>query len=247
MAGQKSKKVLQDHKRVGKRFIPPFVQEFKMEELSYVNLVFPHVLWMGMLNDNFGYRTGVNLSIALTKTAHAAHRSEKHVNFALCGSYSMLLPESKSEILRVCEKQGVLKDIQRALAPIIVHYDGFPMSFLGIGDISTEPQILLMELKRAIQRSINKYETPGLVLQANLIVAQAATGGLYISENIKLPDFDSIIAQPDSEEAKHAGAFVRASSFAMFLPNDISLYEAWSRQFWNQGYKIEPCFFSGDE
>lgn len=247
MAKQKKKKVLQDHKQVGKRFIPPFVQELKMKELSYVNLVFPHVVWMGLLNDRFGYRAGVNLSIELAKIAHAAHRSEKHVNFALCGSYSMLLPESKSEVLRVCEKQGLLKDIQRALAPITLHYDGFPMSFLGIGDISTDPKTLLMELKHAIQGCINKYETPGLVLQANLIVAQAATGGLCISENIILPDFESIITKPDSEDAKRAGAFVRASSFAMFLPNDIELYEAWSKQFWNQGYKIEPCFFSGDD
>ncbi len=120
------------------------------------------------------------------------------------------------------------------------------MAFLGIGDLSVNPGILLQELKQTVAKCMNKYETPGLVLQTNLIVIQAATGGLYFSNDIKLPDFDSIISDPDSDAARRAAAFVRAGSLAMFMPDDLPLYEKWSKSFWNQGYKVDSCKFSED-
>jgi hypothetical protein len=246
VAKQKKKRVLQDHKQIGKRFIPPFLQQLNLKELSYVKLLFPHLVWMGLLNDRFGYKMGVNLSIELAKLSHSVFGSKKHVNFALCGSYSVLSPELKSKIVRACEQNGWLKDVQRALAPITHHYDEFPMAFLGIGDLSANPGILLQELKQTVAKCMNKYETPGLVLQTNLIVAQTATGGLFFSEDIKLPDFDSIVSDPDSEAAKRAAAFVRAGALAMCMPDDLPLYEKWSKSFWNQGYRVDPCSFLED-
>jgi hypothetical protein len=109
MAKQKKKGVLQDHKRVGKRFIPPFLQLPNLKDLSYVSLIFPHLAWMGLLNDRLGYKQGVNLSVELAKAAHSALGSEKHVNFALCGSYSVLSHEAKSQIIRECDQKGWLK------------------------------------------------------------------------------------------------------------------------------------------
>jgi hypothetical protein len=120
------------------------------------------------------------------------------------------------------------------------------MAFLGIGDLSVNPGVLLKELKQTVVKCMNKYETPGLVLQTNLIVIRAATGGLFFSEEVKLPDFDSIIRDPDSEAAKRAAGFVRAGALAMCMPDDVTLHEKWSRSFWNQGYKLDPCSFSED-
>ena len=243
---KKKKSVLQDHKRIGKRFIPPFLQLLNLKELSYVRLIFPHLVWMGLLNDRFGYRDGVNISIELAKLAHSTLGSEKHVNFALCGAYSSLSSESKAEILRECKQKGWLKDVQRALAPISLYYGEFPMAFLGIGDLSVNPGILLQELKQTVAKCINKYETPGLVLQTSLMIIQSATGGLVFSSDIELPDFDSIIREPDSEAAKRAGAFVRSGALMTFQPEEIGLYEKWPKSFWDQGYKVDTCSFTED-
>jgi hypothetical protein len=120
------------------------------------------------------------------------------------------------------------------------------MAFLGIGDLSVNPEILLQEHKQTVAKHMNKYETPSLVLQANLIVTQAATGGLFFSKDVRMPDFESIIRDPDSEAAKHAAAFVRAGALAMCMPDDLPLYEKWSKSFWNQGYKLDRCSFPED-
>lgn len=243
MTTQRQKGILQDHKRVGKRFVPPFLQLPNLKELNYVKLIFPHLAWMGLLNDRFGCKQGVGLSVELAKLAQSLLGSEKHVNFALCGSYDALSHEAKSRMVRECDEKGWLKDIQRALAPITLQYDEFPMAFLGIGDLSVNPETLLQELKRTVASCLNKYETPGLVLQANLIVIQGATGGLYFSKDVKLPDIEAIIKSPDSEAAKHAAAFVRAGAMAMFQPEDLLSHEKWSKSFWNQGYKVDSCSF----
>jgi len=243
MAKHKKKGVLQDHKQVGKRFVPPLLQLRNVKDVSFVKHLFPHLVWMGLMNDRFGYARGVRLSIDLAKITHSALREEKHMNFALCGSYSFLSPEAKSKIVIECDEKGWLNDIRRALAPLTLQYDDFPMAFLGIGDLDVKSGVLLQELKRTVGKCINKYETPGLVPQTNLIMVQAVTGGLNISKDIQMPDFDSIIKDPDSEAAKRAAAFVRAGSLAMCMPDELML-EKWSKSFWNQGGKVDSCLFS---
>ena len=248
MAKKRKKEVLQDHKRIGKRFVPPLLQLQNVKDVSFIKQLFPHLVWMGMINHRLEYAKGVRLAIDLAKISHSVLKDEKHKNFALCGNYSLLSPEAKSEIVTICQKKGWLNDIQRSLAPLTLQYDDFPMAFFGIGDLDVKPEVLLQELRRVVAKCINKYETSGLVLQTNLIMVQAATGGLRISQHIQLPDFDSIINSPDSEAAKRAAAFVRAGAFAMCLPDDCML-EKWSKSFWNQGLKVDSCSFSeeGDD
>lgn len=241
----KKKGVLQDHKRIGKRFIPPLLQLRNIKDVSFIKQLLPHLVWMGLINHRFEYAKGVRLAIDLAKITHSVFGGEKHANFALCGNYSLLSPEAKSEVVAICEKKGWLNDIRRSLAPLVLQYDDFPMAFLGIGELDVRPEVLLQELKKVVGKCINKYETAGLVLQTNLIMVQATTGGLRISQDIRLPDFDSIINDPGSEAAKRAAAFVRAGSFAMCMP-DEHILEKWSKSFWNQGLKVDSCSFSED-
>jgi hypothetical protein len=245
MAKQKKKEVLQDHKRIGKRFVPPLLQLRNVKDVSFIKQLFPHLVWMGLINQRLEYEKGVRLTIDLAKISHSVFKDEKHVNFALCGNYSLLSSEAKSEIITICQEKRWLNDIRRSLAPLILQYDDFPMAFFGIGDLDVKREVLLQELKRVVGKCINKYETPGLVLQTNLIMVQAATGGLRISPHIQFPDFDSIVNDPDSEAAKRAAVFVRAGSFAMCMPDEYVL-EKWARSFWNQGSKVDSCSFSED-
>ena len=44
---QKKKKILEGHKRIGKRFIPPMMQLPMMRSTSYVNDMLPELVWIG--------------------------------------------------------------------------------------------------------------------------------------------------------------------------------------------------------
>lgn len=54
-----------------------------------------------------------------------------------------------------------------------------------------------------------------------------------------LPDFNSVIDAPESDEAKRAAGFMRANAIGEFGMLEIS--DAWARYFWNRGYELSPC------
>jgi hypothetical protein len=51
----KKKIILGDHKKVGSKFIPPMAQ-LGITDVSTINQIFPEIIWMGLLNDSYGYR-----------------------------------------------------------------------------------------------------------------------------------------------------------------------------------------------
>jgi hypothetical protein len=53
-------KILKDHKRIGKRFVPPLMQ-LGIEEVNYINELLPEIIWMGLVFDRIDYRAGINL------------------------------------------------------------------------------------------------------------------------------------------------------------------------------------------
>jgi hypothetical protein len=59
-----------------------------------------------------------------------------------------------------------------------------------------------------------------------------------------VPDLNSLIDAPESEEAKRAAGFVRNGVMSEFMPMGKVKDNAWARAFWNQGYKIDACDFS---
>jgi|GEM_PF-5414525 len=91
------KEILKDHKRIGKRFVPPLMQ-LGIQEVSYINKLLPEIIWMGLVFDRIDYRAGVNLCEKVTKLAHEIYASEKHANFALCGSFLRLEDRQKEEL-----------------------------------------------------------------------------------------------------------------------------------------------------
>ena len=62
MNNKNSKKtVLSGHKKVGSKFIPPFAQIGQFSEISYINVVLPEIIWMGLVQDTLGVRGCVDL------------------------------------------------------------------------------------------------------------------------------------------------------------------------------------------
>ena len=63
--GNKKKRVLEGHKKVGSRFITPMKQLPNMKSISYVNQMMPELIWIGLINDSIGYVKGARRAIAL--------------------------------------------------------------------------------------------------------------------------------------------------------------------------------------
>jgi hypothetical protein len=240
---KKPREILQGHKRVGKRFLPPMASVQNLKPVSYVNQLLPEILWMGLINDVLGYKDGLELCQTLAVTAKKVHQSKMNINFALCSSYLQLSEAERSEIVSRLAEAKALDRLTSCISPLVVLYKGFPLAFLGAGESAPGREDLVRILKNSIRRHIVKYEVPGLVIQAAVMYIRGITGGLSFPKNMKVPDLNAIVSSPESEEAKMAGALVRS-----FVLTEITLAgedkkDSWARDFWNQGLHLDGCEF----
>jgi hypothetical protein len=241
------KKILKGHKKVGNRFIPPMMQLPNWAEISYVNQILPEIIWMGLINDQFDYRKGVELVVDLAQRAFELKETDKHINFTLASNFSLLSAERKAELVKGLEKDSKIKQYRDCLQPLITLYKDFPMSFIGESKNKLTKKSLVENIRNCVEKYIDKYETPALIIQANVVYVRSVTGGLQIAPHIETPDLNSLIDDPESEKARRAGSFARINAMQEFSILGEKRADDWSRSFWNQGYKIDKCDFSWEE
>lgn len=245
--------VLSDHKKVGKRFVPPFMQLGNFHEIEWVRNTLPEVLWLGLLNYNCGLKDGSDLAVSLAKAAvraSAAHPQKWH---APMSSYSLLTGSHKTEIIKILGAEGSLPSLKEALIPLVAFYPECPVTFL-FGDnppcIEDSP-MKLEDFKSFLAQMYNKYEKPATLAQANAIYVAFATDMLKVVRGSSLAEFPAIANFPNTEKSKRVAASVYASIPAFigkFLDQNFDGKQSeWSAYFWNHGLDIEPCSFYGVE
>ena len=243
----KKKTVLEDHKKVGNKFIPPMMQLPNWNEISYINQILPEIIWMGLINDKYGYRNGIDLSSKIATKAFELRETDKHINFTIASNFNLLSENKKSEIVRDLTKSSDISKYRDALLPLIALYQGFPLSFLGMSQEIRKKEELIAIMKKCVERHFNKYETPASIIQANVIYVRRSTGGLHLASHIEMPDLNSLLDDPESEKAKRAQSFVRIGAMQEMMPMGDTQNCDWARSFWNQGYKIYECDFSWEK
>lgn len=232
------KKNLEGYKRQGKRFIPPMKQLPGLREQSYVNDLLPELIWLGLIHDRRGYPFGARTLEAVVEVTKK-WPGEKPRNYALQSAYADLKDGQKAELIDIWKRQHLFDDIQHALAPLVLLYDGFSLAFVGPPSSVISQETLIERIKQCVGRHLDKYETPAIVLHGTMLLTRLMAGTVKFAAHIDIPDLNSVIDRPESDEAKRAAAFMRASAMG-----EIGMLEAandWARHFWNRGAELTPC------
>lgn len=235
------KKVLQGYKKVKTRFVPPLMQIPNIRESSYVDDLLPHVVWMALLVEALGTREGIRRSFEIAKLAHKIHTSEEHVNFAICGSYAKLTTDEVLSLVASLERQGSLELYREALSPLVALHPSCPMRAFGLPDTVKPLESLLARLRTAVGANLDRYGNAASIMQANVMVIRAATGGLFFSEGIDIPDFDTLIHSPDSDAAQRAASFARNGAMQELMSEGEHVLTEWPKAFWNANYRLDAC------
>jgi len=233
--------ILKGYKKVGQHFIPPLKQLTGNREASYVNDMLPELIWIGLINDNIGYIQGARLLEEIVKLIDELKEEDQHGNFAYISMFNSLSDDQKSELIKRLDNLKCLDEIRNYLAPLILLYDKCPLKFFGPPSITYKEDELIESIKSCVGAHIDKWDTPGIVLNGAVMLTRLVTNKLYFSKSIKLPDLNSVINEPESDEAKHAAAFMRASALGEFGMMEID--PAWAKYFWNRGMELNPCDF----
>ena len=236
---RKKARVLEGHKKVGSRFIPTMKQIPNMKSTSFVNQMLPELIWIGLINDNEGYVSGARLVEKIFLAVEGFEGTESKGNFAYASSYRKLLDGQKSVLVDKLNSLGVLDALRTYLAPLVLLYDEYPMRFIGPPSTIISTEQLVGRISDCVEKHIDKYKTPGVVLNGAALLSRLVTRKIKFSADMELPDFNSIIEKPESEEARRAAGFMRASAIGEF--GMLQITDAWARYFWNRGYELSPC------
>lgn len=233
------KRILPGYVQRKKKLISPLNALDNIKNIGFVDDLLPELLWLGLIHDHYNYLVGRDTLECVTSLEKTWPKLEKPPNFALQSSYKDLTDEQRSSLLKAWREKGLLEKIQYSLAPLVLLYDEFALRFVGPPGTVIPKGALIDRLEKAISKASDRYSTPGVMLYGALFLNNLMAGRIRISQEIDLPDFDSVIHAPESAEGKRAASFLRASAMAQMSfaspPSD------WADKFWARSYELIPC------
>jgi hypothetical protein len=250
--------VLSDHKKVGKKFVPPMQQLGPWKDANWLGTVLPELLWIGLLNQCYGFRDGAELSLALARAATQATGIEPKEfkkkfgkgpkkMFGAASAYRSLSPAQRRDVidrLEVLHHRGPIID---ALSPLFVFYSKCPLNFLFEGTAIDRAAVRLEGFKDALSSFFDKYDIPATFMMATAVYIAFCTNKMrvVVSDN-RDSDHDSALANlpaikdyPNTEEARIVGGSIRnAANMLVVGENPL---DDWPACFWNCGLELERC------
>jgi hypothetical protein len=242
---QKSKRILEGHKQVGKRFVPPMMQLPQARSMSYVDDMLPELIWLGLVNDRLGFVQGAQVFRQLVGIANGIIKKLPAKNFAILSIYKDMTRQGRARLVKRLTDEGLLERLRKCLAPLTTLYDEFPLRFIGLPSAVPSRDALLVTMKGCVGRHLDKYETPGIALNGMMLMSRLTTKTIKFSREIEIPDFDAIFRSPESDDAHRAAGFLRANALGEF--GELGVDPTWARYFWNRGFQLSPCTFYGEE
>lgn len=240
------KKVLQDHKRQGKAFIPPFQHMLgPLREISWVKTILPELLWIALIQGYHGHREGVALITTFTRIARKCCPSEKKSIFATISSMGELTTGEQSCLQSELAASGELFEIQKALLPLIAFYPECPLGFLYSSkpNLTGEEEQNLERLKTLVEGMYNKTSRDTMMVQATAIWLAFDSGALKVFEGLALASFPEIEKYPHTELSEKVAASIRSSVYMFISEPHYPASSNWPRYFWNRGLEIDGCYF----
>lgn len=210
-----------------------------MNSISYIDNILPELIWIGLINEKIGYIRGARILEKIFGVIDEFKDPEQHGSFALISSFSLLSSDQKKQLTDVLEDNGFLNVIKNAVAPLNMLYDNCPLLFFGPPTEKYNTEELVALIKNCVENTIDKYDTPGIVLNGSILLSRLVTKKLHFPTDMDLPDFNAVINSPDSDDAKRAAAFMRSNALMEFGMHKVDT--SWAEYFWNRNFELSPC------
>lgn len=250
MKKEQQKKMLSDHKQIGKRFIPPWLDFTgtdvnSLEKISWINCRLPELLWLGLLNKYHGLKIGAELAVSLAKTTNNVCDDSEKKLFASISSFTFLSSEQKKQIVLKLDDQNHLESLQKALLPFFYFYPKCPLNFLyeNISQTAQNTKKLLEEFKELLSNLYDRHDQPATLVQANAVYIAFALKMILVNKGLALANFPEVANYPRTEESKKVAAAVQTTCPILFNDTFYDKTSFWPSYFWNRGLEIEKCDF----
>ena len=238
--------ILKDHKRVGQKLISPFnaLLGGQLNEISWVAIALPELVWIALVLRQFGIRDGVALITSVARAARAVHPGKASSLFATTSNFTLLSANEKEVLRADLAASGDLLRVQECLEPLVAWYPDCPLRLAFFGSACPPTTQGLDFLKSVLSELYNRQSTEAMMMQATLLHVGFDADAIKIQRGSTLSKFEEIQDYPNTEISRLVGSMVRATLNAM-LGEMMPFMTAteWPRYFWNRGLAITPCEF----
>lgn len=243
-------KVLSDHRKIGRKFVPPMMQIQNVKDVSFASHAMPEFLWLAILNHYYGWQKGVELSLSLAFAASEATgikpsefkkndgKSPKEM-FSVTSAYNNLTKKEKSALIAKLKHDSQWELIVEALSPLLSWYPQCPLNFITENASLICDANELERLKAVVKPLYTKTSKEAVAMYANAIYIAGATNKLRFMKGSSMENFPEIERYPETDESKAIAASVRAMVLASFGMHVTS--PEWGNYFWNRGLEIDAC------
>lgn len=240
--GNHQGRVLKDHRKVGKKLIPPLMQIPNLKEVSYRDNMLPNLVWVSAIFLRNPDRKSVQCIVNFLIRCKEILADDNLPALIFLNNFDRLRTEQKSKIVEGLEDLSMLNFLRENLTHQFNLFDNYPLSFLLDGCSGLNKENDLNKLKEDVAALLDRHTLHSTKVQTTALVSMMATGKLILPSSIDLPDFNSIFTSPDSDESQKVASFVRASlnNNSVFEDTENNIHD-WSKSFWKQSFDLEGC------
>lgn len=230
------KKILNDHKKVGKQLIPPLSQMGTFREVSYTRTILPECIWLAILNKSFGVRKGTEIGLEVVKLTSKIIDDSQLYSFI--SSYESLTADVKSRIKKNLSLMKLLIPLREALHNFVSLFPETPLSFL-FDDIPRSP-FDVEEIKQILTVLYDKRSPETTFMLTAVVYHQFGLDRLKVTNTSSLARFPEIQDYPHSEISIGIASAVRATMNTLMQPPFFNVDSSWNSYFWNRCIQLEP-------
>lgn len=232
--------MLESHKRMGKRLVPPLSQLGSLKEVSWVDEILPELLWIGLLNAEHGVAAGAHVCAEVTKAAKPELEAlDQNAFLCLASSFEVFGQDQFVRIRQRLESAGVLPDLQVAVSPLCVAYPKCPLAGLVSGTGDLEPATA--QIRRTVSSLFDRSDEPATFVQIHAVYTAFLQGRLFVTREVSLANFSAVEAYPHTEESRKIAAACRSAVYMLLKASPPADTTSWPGYFWNRGLELEKC------
>ena len=227
--------ILDGHIRKKKKLVPPILAFPQTTFVSSIDLIFPEIIWIGLLLDLHGLRDGIEIVSDALKDLWNTHLQVNWYRFSEIAAH----PDDVCSVLGV-DRLYILKP---AFAALKITYDWPGLDWANSSDDSSDAE---HSVGTAVRKYCDRFEQPYLTILATIIYSMGISGKVKFATGT-VPDIEAVASDWGSDRARSAASSLRAFSMA-FFPNDGSeASEHWCKHFWRRNYEMSSCELNDDQ
>jgi hypothetical protein len=236
-------KVLGSYQKVGAKFIPPMLQNFKMEHVSWDSQTMPELIWWDVLFDMAPRRFAAKVAEGLARY-FKGHAEQKHW-WGFTSNYAHLSDEGVARLRAYLSDERLLNGLTECMSNFLELYPSCPVArLLGWRASGAIDIAYLSRFEDRVRVLENKRSRNGVLIQAQAIYMAFLSDRFKVAEGLALANFPEVEHYPDTEESLRVGAAVCAT-VNMMAGESLAKYSEnrWVQYFWNRSLELRPMNF----